>query len=163
MQPQNDGSSAEDPVLSQQEDGKKVAPYHIYTHPFRVNRKEARPRPYSKWGEKTDTKQQPRWRLMEVVVSKVLRQRTTLQELMTPKYLKGPLQKLVCYHYQEVSLGHDDELSAVTPYSLQPVHLDALILVLASTQMWKNEIYECKVWTFKLLKHFVNKYHLPLS
>ena len=72
---------------------------------------------------------------MEAVVSKVLRQGSALQELVTPKYHKGPFQKLVCHHYQEVTLRHEEELSADIPYSLQPVHLDMFILVLASTQM----------------------------
>lgn len=118
----------------------RVWQHIMHTYPFLVNQKDTRPPPYSKWGKKIENRQQPRQRFMEAAVRKVLRQRTTLQELMTPKYHKGPLQKLVCHHYQELPLRHDEELSAGIPSSLQPLHLDVLTLVLASTQMWENEI-----------------------
>lgn len=87
-----------------------------------------------------DNRQQARQRFMEAAVRKVLRQRTTLQELMTPKYHKGPLQKYVCHHYQELPLRHDELSSAGIPYSLQPLHLDVLTLVLASTQMRERNL-----------------------
>lgn len=93
MRPEHDSSSAEDRALFQQEycsiscipilfllTKRMLDLLHIQNGGV-----------WGGWG--IDNRQQARQRFMEAAVRKVLRQRTTLQELMTPKYHKGPLQK----------------------------------------------------------------------
>ena len=100
---------------------------------------------------------------MEAIGSKVLRQRTTLQELMTPKDHEGPLQKLVTTIKRYLSdMMRSCQLMPLTlcsQYTWMPSSRCSRVHRCEITKSMSAKVRALKI---NLLKHFVS-YHLHLS